>query len=56
MRAPDGPLVEPPEVVVLDGEVLLIGERVSVAYTPGAARVLADRLALALRLVLPAEE
>ena len=53
MLQPDGPLDEAPDVIVADGEVLLVGERVSVAYTPAAARALLDALHSALAGLQP---
>lgn len=49
MTDPLAALDTPPRVTVFDGEVVLLGPRVSVAYTPAAARRLADDLDLILR-------
>jgi hypothetical protein len=48
MTDPLAALDTPPRVVLSDGEIVLLGERVSVAYTPAAARRLADALHLVL--------
>jgi len=44
MIDPLAALTGSPRVVVVDGEIVLMGDRMSVSYTPEAARELALRL------------
>ena len=44
MIDPLAALTDSPRVVVVDGEIVLMGDRMSVSYTPEAARELALRL------------
>ena len=48
MNDPLGPIDEPPTVTLVDGEVVLLGDRVGVSSTLAAARSLTDRLQAAL--------
>ena len=56
MPQPDGPLDETPDVIVADGEGVLVGARVGVAYTPAAARSLLDALHSALMRLEPSSK
>ena len=50
-----GAIDEAPTVVEVDGEIVIIGERVAVAYTPAAARELRARIDRLLD-AMPAEQ
>lgn len=49
MNDPLSALGEPPDVRAVEGEGLIMGERVSVAYTPDPAVVIAEPLIAAAR-------